>query len=425
MSGLLGKAASYVFSSGLNSAIPFLLMPIFTRYLSPDDMGHVAMFTSAMNLFGIAIGLYLPGSTSVRYFKKEGIALPAYMGTGLVLVLCSAALVSLLAAAFAPVLQRYTGLSLGWLLLGVLSATWQVVIQLQLKLMQMRGLALRYAFIQNLYTLAIMAASVWLVVALSMGWPGRVYGHLGATIGVAIVLLGLMLARGTVRLGWNREYAKDILAFGLPLIPHGIGSVAVVLISRAVLNTMAGMHDVGLYSVAAQLAMVISLVATAVNQAYSPWLYRRLASPTDALRRKLVQATYLYFVVALAGAGLVTVASPWFVSFYLGERYAGASEFLMWLAFGAAFTGMYYMVTNYLFYHRKTGRLAGLTLALGAFSVLSSILFIRINGAVGAAQAVCLSNFLLFICTWAMAARVERLPWFSFWRRTVVINRRS
>jgi len=416
MSSLLAKAGSYVFSSGLNSAIPFLLMPVFTRYLSPDDMGHVAMYTSVLNLFGIAIGLYLPGSTSVRYFKKEGIALPAYMGTGLLLVLCSAAIVSLLAVVFAPVLRHYTGLSVGWLLLGVLSATWQVIIQLQLKLMQMRGLVLRYAVVQNLYTLLIMAGSVALVVVFTMGWPGRVFGQLGATVLLAIALLGLMLGRGVVRLAWNRDYAKDILAFGLPLIPHGIGSVAVVLISRAVLNTMAGMHEVGLYSVAAQLAMVISLVATAVNQAYSPWLFRRLAAPTDALRRKLVQATYLYFIVALLGAGVVTVASPWFVGFYLGERFAGASAFLAWLAFGAAFNGMYYMVTNYLFFHRKTGRLASLTLTLGVLSVFTSIFLIRLNGAVGAAQAVFLSNLALFVCTWIMAARVERMPWFSFWR---------
>src|SRR3546814_6167212 len=84
----------------------------------------------------------------------------AYMGTGLLLVLCSALIVSLLVVACAPLLQRYTGLSLGWLLLGVLSATWQVVIQLQLKLMQMRGLALRSALIQNLYTVLIMSGPV-------------------------------------------------------------------------------------------------------------------------------------------------------------------------------------------------------------------------------------------------------------------------
>src|SRR3546814_6768620 len=87
------------------------------------------------------------------------------------------------------------------------------------------------------------------------------------------------------------------------------------------------------------LAMVISLVATAVNQAYSPWLFRRLAAPTDALRRKLVLATYLYFVAALLGASIFTVLGPWFVTLFLGDRYSDAAEFLAWMAFGAAFNG--------------------------------------------------------------------------------------
>ena len=41
--GLLAKAGSYVISSGLNSAVPFLLMPGFARYLTPSDMGVVAV----------------------------------------------------------------------------------------------------------------------------------------------------------------------------------------------------------------------------------------------------------------------------------------------------------------------------------------------------------------------------------------------
>src|SRR3546814_2383810 len=114
---------------------------------------------------------------------------------------------------------------------------------------------------------------------------------------------------------------------------------------------MAGMHEVGLYSVAAQLSMVISLVATAVNQAYSPWLFRRLAAPGDALRRMLVLATYLYFVVALLGAGVVTLLSPCFVGFFLFIRYSVSSQYLSWLSFVSAFNFMYFMVTIFLFFH--------------------------------------------------------------------------
>ena len=72
------------------------------------------------------------------------------------------------------------------------------------------------------------------------------------------------------------------------------------------------------------------------------------------------------------------------------------------------------MVTNYLFHNRKTGRLAALTLIVGGLSIPLSMLLIKLNGAVGAAQAVCAANFVMFICTWVMAARVEPMPWNLF-----------
>ena len=90
--GLLAKAGSYVISSGLNSAVPFLLMPVFTRYLTPSDMGVVAMYQSTLNIFAIVIELSLPSAVSVRYFNREGIDLPVYTGTGWILVAASTVL---------------------------------------------------------------------------------------------------------------------------------------------------------------------------------------------------------------------------------------------------------------------------------------------------------------------------------------------
>lgn len=41
---LLRGASVYLTSNILNSAIPFLLLPILTRYLSTEEYGKIAMF---------------------------------------------------------------------------------------------------------------------------------------------------------------------------------------------------------------------------------------------------------------------------------------------------------------------------------------------------------------------------------------------
>lgn len=412
--GLLAKAGSYVISSGLNSAVPFLLMPVFTRYLTPSDMGVVAMYQSTLNIFAIIIELSLPSAVSVRYFNREGIDLPVYTGTGWILVAASTVLCSLFALLVAPWLEEYIDLPLHWVLIAIFSAMWAVGIQLRLRVWQMEGRVGNYALLQNGYTLAIMAVSILLVVVMAFGWEGRAMGQFLSTAGLGIGICLFLLKRGDVKIRWNATYAREILAFGLPLIPHGLGAVAIVFAGRVVLNTMAGLHDVGLYTVASQLTFIIALIATAFNQAYAPWLFRRLSEGDACPRRRIVMATYAYFVIAALGAAVFSWVGAWAIDFYLGPGYSDAFRFVPWLAYSAAFTGMYYMVTNYLFHNRKTGRLAALTLIVGGLSIPLSMLLIKLNGAVGAAQAVCAANFVMFICTWVMAARVEPMPWNLF-----------
>lgn len=43
-SSLFRNARIYTVANALNSAIPLLLLPILTRYLSPEEYGMVAMF---------------------------------------------------------------------------------------------------------------------------------------------------------------------------------------------------------------------------------------------------------------------------------------------------------------------------------------------------------------------------------------------
>ena len=42
--GLLRNSTIYLTSNILNALVPFLLLPVLTRYLTPDEYGQIAMF---------------------------------------------------------------------------------------------------------------------------------------------------------------------------------------------------------------------------------------------------------------------------------------------------------------------------------------------------------------------------------------------
>lgn len=408
--GLLGKAGAYIIGTGLNSAIPFLLLPVFTHFLSPAEMGNVAMFQSVLAILSIIVTMYLPGATSVRYFKREGVDLSVFMGTGVLLSFGISFATFGIGYLIRDFLFQTTNLSFQIFFLTTICAFCQVILSLQLKLFQMRGEAVKFSISQNLNTILIMAVSIILVI--TSGWEGRIWGQFIAMLLTGIAIISWLSINGTIRIAWRREYVVDLLRFGLPLVPHGLGAVATVFATRLVLKTMTDMHEVGLYMVAAQLASTLTIVASAFNQAYAPWLYRRLATPYNFLeRRRIVKNTYWSFGAIIFAAGIFIALAPAGIRIFLSSDYIGLHKYIPWLAAGSAFNCMYFLVTNYLFYHQKTGRLATASVTLGGFGVILSIFLIRHFGSVGAAQAFMVTNGLLFLATWWLAIKVEPMPW--------------
>ncbi|MCV5537783.1 polysaccharide biosynthesis C-terminal domain-containing protein [Escherichia coli] len=70
------------------------------------------------------------------------------------------------------------------------------------------------------------------------------------------------------------------------------------------------------------------------------------------------------------------------------------------------------MVTNYIFFSKKTSRLAFTTIITGILNILLLILFIPYFGLLGAAYSFVIAKFCQFIFTWIISNSVIKMPWF-------------
>src|SRR3989344_4862395 len=71
-SSLFKSAFIYGVSSAINGAIPFLLLPILTRFLNPADYGIVTVFTTLISFYNVFIGLNINGAVFNKYFFSSG-----------------------------------------------------------------------------------------------------------------------------------------------------------------------------------------------------------------------------------------------------------------------------------------------------------------------------------------------------------------
>lgn len=411
---LLTDALVYTGANLVTAAIPFLMLPILTRTLTPEEYGIVAMFTVSVAFFGALTGLSVHGAIGIRYFElSRATEFPRYVATCMLILALSTGATLTAAWLTMPLLSRVTSLPPFWVAAAVLASSAQFVVQVQLSIWQSAKRPWRFGGLRLLQAALDAGLSLVLVVALGLSWQGRLGGIALAAALVCLLAAGLMWWKGWFLLPPSKAYAANALRFGVPLIPHALGGLLISIVDRLLITNVLDVGSTGVYMVALQIGMVLGLLTDSFNKAFAPWLIENLRHTDKARDISIVRFTYLYFVAVLLFALLVSVLATPILHLIAGEKFLHAEPLIRYIIFGYAFGGMYYMVTNYVFFAGRTELLSVLTFVTGALNVSLTYCLLQRNGLLGAAQGFMTAQMIVFCCTWLLAQHCRPMPWRS------------
>lgn len=411
-SSILRNAVVYLSANVLNAAIPFFLLPVLTRVLTPADYGTVAMFASVLTVLGALTGLSVHGAVGVRYFQLDKPTLAEYVACCVGIVLCSGAVIIAVVAWLRSWLADVTGVPSGWLLIAVVASCLQVLAAMRLSLWQAAGKAGVYAGFQVAQSLTNVGLSLVLVLGAGWAWEGRVFGQTVAVGAFGLLGLALLASDRLVRLSANwRSQSADALRFGLPLVPHALGSLAIATGGQFLVTNMFGVAETGLYVVCAQLGAAMGLVSDAFVKTYSPWLYKRLADPSTAGRSFIVGVSYCLFVGFLLVSAMVSALVFWLFPLIVGQEFRSARALAMYFVFANGFVGMYYAVAGFFFFSSKTHFVSIVTIVSGGGAIAIMWLLGDAFGIAGVAGGYLVANAATFVLAWILSNKVCPLPW--------------
>jgi len=266
-SSLLSGSAVYLFSNILAAAIPFVLLPILTRYLTPAEYGQVAIFQTLLAGLGAFIGISAQGSAGVKYYddhlsKPE---LKYFIGNCFLVLVATTAFAFLVGVIFRRSLSEWLALDTQWLLLSVVVSSATFVVTMRMGQWQVRKQAKNYGAFQVSQSLINMLLSLLLVVYFLQGASGRIWVLSLMPLAYAVIALFLLHKDDLLGFAWRPAYLREIFAFGVPLIPHSVGYFLLSSVDRFVINDKLGLAQVGIYMVAVQLVSAMGLVFDAIN----------------------------------------------------------------------------------------------------------------------------------------------------------------
>ena len=408
-----GDAAIYTISNFAVAGVPFLLLPILTRVLSPADYGKIAMFTVMVSVFVVFAGLNTHGAVMVRYFEPVNFSMKRYVPTTLSILTITTLLLLILVTVFFEQINSATTLSINWLMLAVVVAAVQFLVQILLTLWQVSKQPIKYGILRFIHALIDGTLSIILVVVLLYSWQGRLFGMVFAWGLIAIIAIYWLRREGWLTRQVDLACAKDALRYGVPLVPHALGGLMLGMADRFMVTNFLDVAATGIYLVALQIGLIVGISADAFNKAFAPWIMETLHNVDYAKKQRIVRYTYIYFfsiaTIAIVGALVI----PQVMGLFIGIEYLSASPIVGYVLMGNAFTGMYYMVTNHIFFTRRTELLSMLTIFVGVITIGVNWYLIRKHGIAGAAQAFMFGQAMLFAGAWLLAQYCYRMPWLS------------
>lgn len=253
-----------------------------------------------------------------------------------------------------------------------------------------------------------LAVTFWLVFGAGLAVRGFLIGNVVGPFAVVMLGTPLLLLRTGVDLRDASARLKELLRFGLPLVPSGLGLWALTYLDAWLLRLFADLDAVGVFGYASELCMPIAVLVTSVQLAWPPFAFARATH--DGGPAEVARVFRHLFVLVTAGALAMSLLRREILALLGASRYLGAVPVLPLLAFATAIYAAARVFETGLQLAGRTQRLPALVLVTTLFNAALNAGLIPLWHAVGAGVAIVITNLLLAGLVLRESQRHFRIP---------------
>jgi O-antigen/teichoic acid export membrane protein len=282
----------------------FLMLPVYTRHLSPAEYGTLELLGTTIDVIGMVAGIGLAAGVFKHYAEArtagERNRLMSTVALGAGGLALATALLGMLAA---PLITRTilggTGTA-QYLRMFFAIYFLQSVGGVAFILIQAQERSRLFVTLSAAKLIATLSLTIWFVVKLRLG----IFGVLSANL-IATGVLTIGLAAYTFRttgFHFSLPIFQTLSRFGAPVVAWSVGSFILTFSDRYFLNHYAGAGEVGVYSLAYKFSFLLSAFAVApFSQVWEP---RRFAIAQNPDAGEIYRRMFFYLNLALVGGAV-------------------------------------------------------------------------------------------------------------------------
>lgn len=410
---LIKNSALYTLGNILLKAFSFLLIPLYTSYLTTEDYGITNLVSSFTALLSCIITLSLQNAV-IRFYsdvKENNDKVSRIYGTVVTFVFIFGTVLSLLLIATHSIWTNIFFKNIPFIPIVLLSIIISIVSGLYtiyqdiLKGMQdaKRSVVLSFVFFFLLLFFNILA-----VVVLDLGALGMVWSTMIVNAVMSFYMIIDLKKRSLFAFCLDRKLLKELLNYSLPLVPHSLSYNITFSATRVLINSKLSLSVLGLFSLASQFGYMSDIILNSFQSAFQPWMYDMMGYNNDASRDRIRKATYsLMWIMGLIYI-LVGSFSQEAIYIMADKEYWAAWKFVPVLVVSVALKAPLYFYTNFLYYDKSKTRYVFIaTLVACVLNISLTWLLIPYYGVYGSIIADIISMIIRVIIVVYIARKIS------------------
>lgn len=399
---------SSVYSLGniLGKVVSFIMLPIYTHYLTPSDYGVIELLTLSVSLITMLISLRLTSALPRFYYGMEEGKRKTLVST---MLICSLALSALFAFVLfqgrfliseivfkTPDKGAYFGLVF-------VSMVFEIASQIAftyLRVLERSGLFVLLSILQLFLGLSF---NILFVVWFKYEIFGVLYSMVLSNGLIFLVLQAFAFSRVGFRI--DRGMLRQILSYSLPLLPASAAVFVLNMGDRFLLSRFVDTAEIGVYSLGYKFGVLLGVfVGGPFLQAWEPKRVQLYEHDPDA--KKIFSTMFVYvFTLLVFGALGISVFIREIVAVMAAPSYFRAGAITPFVVFGYVFYTIFYVLDVGIMVSKTTYWYSVCNLSAAAVNVGLNLILIPRYGIQGAAIATAASFMVLPVMGYFISQR--------------------
>jgi O-antigen/teichoic acid export membrane protein len=409
---LLFDSAIYGASDILAKVIGFILLPLFTRYLTQAEYGVLAMFAFIKIFFVPIANLGMTNAIFRRFsLAQDSTERTTILSTGLTSVTTASALLGLVVYYSADLLnQILTGdaIYIEVCKIAVITATISSVGAIPLVILRADRRVTIVAILNIIKLILALSVSIYLVIGQEQGIAGIVWGNLIAEL--VALLAGFYFILQDFKFQFSKNIWQNMLDYGLPFLPHRLFVAGSLMFGQYSLRIFLGLEELGIYSIAVRFAMPVTFMVTAIQKAWVPFKFQVYAEDENPGAVLSSMVTYYMVTVSYLWVG-ISCWAPELIKLILPSHFHQSAYLIAFVSAVPLSSGLFFMFGSGFGLKQDTKSLPLISLSGLIAVILCSIALIPEYGGQGAAIASALGWLTMTRLFYAAAQNLYKIDY--------------